>query len=267
MTQLVGILNLTPDSFSDGGQFNTLDKAIAQADKLFEDGASLIDLGAESTRPNATPLEWQEEWERLSPVLTELLELYPDSLSVDTYHPETAEQALLMGDVIINDVTGMNNPAMREIIVKHYARVIVSHLPGRDVQAAHEGKLIADRQQVIDELLARAWQLEQMGLGRRQIILDPGMGLFLGSHPDASFTVLRQIGDLKRRFALPVLISVSRKSFLRKLVGRDVPDIGPATLAAELFAVRQGADLIRTHDPRALRDALAVFRALESNKA
>jgi len=93
------------------------------------------------------------------------------------------------------------------------------------------------------------------------------MGLFLGSHPDASFTVLRQIGDLKKRFALPVLISVSRKSFLRKLVGRDVPDIGPATLAAELFAVRQGADLIRTHDPRALRDALAVFRALESNKA
>ena len=92
------------------------------------------------------------------------------------------------------------------------------------------------------------------------------MGLFLGSHPDASFAVLRRIADLKSAFALPVLISVSRKSFLRKLVGRAVPDIGPATLAAELYAVRQGADFIRTHDPAALRDALAVSRVLEGNK-
>jgi len=98
MAQLVGILNVTPDSFSDGGQFNTLDKAIAQAEKLFDDGAALIDIGAESTRPKATKLEWEEEWERLGPVLEALLEEFPDSLSVDTYHPETAKQALLLGD-------------------------------------------------------------------------------------------------------------------------------------------------------------------------
>jgi dihydropteroate synthase type 2 len=104
------------------------------------------------------------------------------------------------------------------------------------------------------------------GIARERLVLDPGMGLFLGSHPDASFTVLRRIADLKRAFDLPVLISVSRKSFLRKLVGRDVANIGPATLAAELFAIRQGADYIRTHDPAALKDALAVFRALDGNK-
>jgi dihydropteroate synthase type 2 len=105
------------------------------------------------------------------------------------------------------------------------------------------------------------------GVARERIILDPGMGLFLGSHPDASFTVLRRIGDFKARFALPLLISVSRKSFLRNLVGRKVPDIGPATLAAELYAIWQGADFLRTHEPAAVRDALAVFRALDGNKA
>ena len=103
-------------------------------------------------------------------------------------------------------------------------------------------------------------------MARERLILDPGMGLFLGSHPDASFTVLRRIADLKRAFALPVLISVSRKSFLRRLVDRGVAEIGPATLAAELFAVRQGADYIRTHDPRALKDLLLVLETL-GNKA
>jgi dihydropteroate synthase type 2 len=108
--------------------------------------------------------------------------------------------------------------------------------------------------------------LTSAGIARERLILDPGMGLFLGSHPDASFVVLRRIGDLRRHFGLPVLISVSRKSFLRNLVGRAVPEIGPATLAAELHAIREGADFIRTHDPAALGDALAVFRALDGNK-
>jgi len=238
MTQLVGILNITPDSFSDGGQFNTLEKAVAQADKLFDDGAALIDIGAESTRPNATPLEWEEEWGRLGPVLEELLEFYPDSLSVDTYHPETAEQALLLGDVIINDVTGMNNPDMRELVVKHYARVIVSHLPGRDVQAAHEGKLIADKQQVVKELLARAWQLEQLGLGRQQIILDPGIGF--GKTPALNHELLTIAKDLPD---YPVMIGYSRKRFL----GDDRMELEP-NLAAGRIAIDSGAAYLRVHD-------------------
>ena len=139
MTQLVGILNVTPDSFSDGNQFLEPvvpsiveflepEKAVAQAKKLFKDGAALVDLGAESTRPGATALSVEQEWQRLGPVLKQLLKLFPGRLSVDTHHPETAERALALGDVIINDVTGMNNPDMVSIVVEHHARCVVSQL-------------------------------------------------------------------------------------------------------------------------------------------
>src|SRR4051812_25017759 len=108
MVKLVGILNVTPDSFSDGNLFIEPDKAISQAEKLFKDGASLVDVGAESTRPGAEPISFETEWRRLEPVLKALVKRFPGQLSVDTYHPETAERALVLGDVIINDVTGMN---------------------------------------------------------------------------------------------------------------------------------------------------------------
>lgn len=238
MTQLVGILNLTPDSFSDGGQFIEYDQALARVEQLFEDGATLVDIGAESTRPGAVALEPDEEWERLAPILIELLEIYPESLSVDTYHPETAERALVAGDVIINDVTGMNNPEMREVIVKHYARCIVSHLPGTDIQAAHEGKLIASKQQVIDELLARAAKLEQMGLGKKQIILDPGIGF--GKTPALNHELLSIAADLPD---YPVMIGYSRKRFL----GEDRMELAP-NLAAAKIAIASGAAYLRVHD-------------------
>jgi dihydropteroate synthase len=246
MTQLVGILNITPDSFSDGGQFVSLEAALEHAEQLFEDGAALIDIGAESTRPNATPLTNEEEWGRLEPVLAELIELYPESLSVDTYHPETAEQALIMGDVIINDVTGMNNPAMREVVVKHYARCVVSHLPGGDVQAAHRGKLVASKQQVIDELRARAAQLEAMGLGRQQIILDPGIGF--GKTPALNHELLTIATDIPE---YPVMIGYSRKRFL----GDDRMELGP-NLEAGRIAIASGAAYLRVHDVAGHRQLL-----------
>lgn len=238
MTQLVGILNVTPDSFSDGGQFNTLEGAIEHAEQLFEEGASIVDIGAESTRPNATQLTADEEWERLEPVLAELLEIYPDSLSVDTYHPENAERALAMGDVIINDVTGMNNPAMREVVAKNYARVVVSHLHGTDPQAAHEGKLIADKQQVIDELMASVRKLEDLGLGKQQIILDPGIGF--GKTPALNEELLTFAADVPD---YPVMIGYSRKRFL----GDDRMELGP-NLAAGKKAIAAGAAYLRVHD-------------------
>ena len=238
MTQLIGILNITPDSFSDGGQFTDVEKAITHAEKLINDGADLIDIGAESTRPNATPLTADEEWERLEPVLAELLELYPDSLSVDTYHPENAERALVMGDVIINDVTGMNNPAMCEVVAKHYACVIISHLHGTDPQAAHEGKLIASKQQVIDELMVSVSKLEALGLGRQQIILDPGIGF--GKTPALNEELLRFADDVPD---FPVMIGYSRKRFL----GDDRMELGP-NLAAGKIAIKSGAAYLRVHD-------------------
>lgn len=238
MTQLVGILNITPDSFSDGGQFTTLETAIAQAEQLFEDGAALVDIGAESTRPNATPLTADEEWVRLEPVLAELLELYPDRLSVDTYHPETAKRALAMGDVIINDVTGMNNPAMRAVVAEHYARCIISHLHGRNVQAAHQGKLVASKQQVIDELLASVAKLEKLGFDRRHIILDPGIGF--GKTPALNHELLTFAADVPD---YPVMIGYSRKRFL----GDNRMELEP-NLEAGRIAITAGAAYLRVHD-------------------
>ena len=121
MTQLVGILNITPDSFSDGGQFFAPAAAIKQAKKLFNDGAALVDIGAESTRPGASAVSPQEEWKRLETVLPELVRLFPGKISLDTHHSETAEKALQLGDVIINDVTGMNNPGMVDVVARHAA--------------------------------------------------------------------------------------------------------------------------------------------------
>jgi len=246
MTQLVGILNITPDSFSDGGEYITLEAAVAQAEKLFKDGAALVDIGAESTRPNATTLTADEEWDRLVPVLAELLELYPDRLSVDTYHPENARRALAMGDVIINDVTGMNNPAMRSVVAEHYARCVVSHLHGRHVQAAHAGKLVAAKQQVIDELLASVTKLEKLGLGRQQIILDPGIGF--GKTPALNADLLTFAADVPD---YPVMIGYSRKRFL----GDNRMELEP-NLEAGRIAIAAGAAYLRVHDVAGHRQLL-----------
>jgi dihydropteroate synthase len=238
MTQLVGILNITPDSFSDGGQYNTIETALERAEQLFDDGASLIDVGAESTRPGAVPLTADEEWDRLEPILTELLEEYPGSLSVDTYHPENAERALTMGDVTINDVTGMNNPEMQRVVAKHYARCIISHLPGINPQAVHAGRLVASAQQVKGDLLARVAELEALGLNRRQIILDPGIGF--GKTPALNEELLK-FAELVPDFK--VMIGYSRKRFL----GENRMELEP-NLAAGRTAIQSGAAYLRVHD-------------------
>jgi dihydropteroate synthase type 2 len=266
MTTLLGILNITEDSFSDGGRFLDRDAARAHALALAKD-ADAIDLGAASSKPDAKPVAPDVEIARMAPIV-ELLKANGVAVSVDTFAPEVQRWALAQNVAYLNDVRGFPDAALYPALAASSAKLIAMF--------SVEGLGPATRTRVpAEELFGRITQfferriaaLTKAGVARDRIIVDPGMGLFLGSHPDASFTVLRQIADLKRAFGLPVLISVSRKSFLRKLVGREVPDIAPATLAAELYAVGQGADLIRTHEPGALKDALAVFRALEGNKA
>jgi dihydropteroate synthase type 2 len=266
MTKLLGILNITEDSFSDGGRFLDPETARVHALALAKD-AEIIDIGAASSKPDAKPVAPDIEIARMAPVV-ELLKKEGVAVSVDTFAPEVQRWALAQDVDYLNDVRGFPEPALYPELAASSAKLIVMF--------SVEGLGPATRVRVPPEELPdricrfferRIGDLAQAGVARERIILDPGMGLFLGSHPDASFTVLRHIAGLKAAFALQVLISVSRKSFLRKLVGREVVDIAPATLAAELYAVRQGADHIRTHDPRALKDALAVFRALDGNKA
>jgi dihydropteroate synthase len=249
MAELVGIVNLTPDSFSDGGNFfqpyYRPEKAVAYAEQLFEDGAAMVDIGAESTRPGAIPVDPETEWWRLEPVLTRLVEGHPDQISVDTRHPEIARRALEIGEVIINDVTGMNDPQMADTVAKYGARCIVSHMHGTDIQAAHKGKQIDDERVVTYDLLSRGALLVDRGLDAEKIILDPGIG----------FGKTEELNTLLVGFAhsLPdwqVMVGYSRKRFLNsKFVqpGEDRRDIAP-NLRAGAVAIVNGASYLRVHD-------------------
>lgn len=247
MACLVGILNITPDSFSDGGRFDEPAAALAQAAKLFADGAALLDVGAESTRPGAAPLAPEQEWQRLEPILPRLVELYPGKISLDTYHPETAAKALELGDVIINDVTGMNNPSMVDVVVQHNARCIISHLRGADPQAVHQGELINDIQVVVDELLAKADLLRARGLPKDKIILDPGIGF--GKTPALNRRLL-EFAHYTPDY--PVMIGYSRKRFL----GDHRLELEP-NLEAGKIAIMAGATYLRVHDVAGHQQLLA----------
>ncbi|HVX23774.1 MAG TPA: dihydropteroate synthase [Candidatus Saccharimonadales bacterium] len=238
MTELVGILNITPDSFSDGGDFFRLEAALKCADQLFADGASLLDIGAESTRPGAKPLTASEEWQRLEPALSKLLPAYPGRISLDSYHPETIERAFTIGSVIVNDVTGLHNPAMVAVVTTLKPRVIISHLPGTDIQAAHQLKPVTSVGAVKADLLATAQQLERAGLARQQIILDPGIGFGKTMELNAQLlSFAAEVPDYE------VMIGYSRKRFL----GEQRMELEP-NLAAGRIAIQSGANYLRVHD-------------------
>lgn len=238
MVQLVGILNVTPDSFSDGGQFFDPADALAQAERLCADGAGLIDVGAESTRPNAEPLTDDEEWARLEPVLKVLLDRYPGRISLDSYHPATVRRALKLGPVIVNDVTGMHNPEMVQVVLELKPRVIISHLPGTDIQQAHRQTSVTTVQQVKADLLAQAAALQTGGLPAENIILDPGIGF--GKTPEVNWELLtfaRLVSDYS------VMIGYSRKRFL----GEDRMELAPNVQAGKV-SIESGAAYLRVHD-------------------
>jgi len=243
MTKLVGILNVTPDSFSDTGKFAETIPAVAHAKQLFSEGAALVDVGAESTNPKAGPITAAEEWERLQPVLAALWPRYCGRLSVDSYHPETIRRVVetFGTDFIANDVTGMNDPQMRETIATYKLRCIVSHLPARfgtDIMAAHADADMDDEQDVLRELLVRRSELEALGLPRDHIILDPGIG-FGKTMPlnERLLEFARLVPDSE------VMIGYSRKRFL----GEHRMELEP-NVAAGKIAIAAGADYLRVHD-------------------
>jgi len=238
MVQLVGILNVTPDSFSDGGHFMEPGAALEHAAQLFADGAALVDIGAESTRPGAAPLTPDQEWQRLESILKELVKLYPGKISVDTYHAQTAEKALSISDVIINDITGLNDPAMAETVVRHDAHCIVGHMRGTDPQAVHRGELIDDIQIVVADLLAKTGLLQEKGLPKSKIILDPGIGFGKTERLNRELLEFAQyIPDY------PVMVGYSRKRFL----GDKRMELA-TNLEAGRVAIDSGAAYLRVHD-------------------
>jgi dihydropteroate synthase type 2 len=260
---LVGIVNITEDSFSDGGRFLDPAAAIAQSRRLAADGADIVELGAAASNVAASLVASDEEIRRLDPVIAAMTGT-GKALAIDTAQPETQLFALARGVAYLNDIRGFPDPSVYPDLAVGHCRLVIMH--------AVEG---GDRAQRVDLAPDEVWprieaffaervaRLVRAGIARERLILDPGMGFFLSTRPEVSLRVLTDLDRLKRAFGLPVMVSVSRKSFLGAITGRAAPaERGPATLAAELYAAAHGAEYIRTHDPAALRDALAVTAAL-----
>ncbi|MGC2411515.1 MAG: dihydropteroate synthase [Stellaceae bacterium] len=260
---LVGIVNITADSFSDGGRFLDPAAAIAQARRLAADGADIVELGAAASNVAAGAVAPAEEIRRLDPVIA-ALEGSGTPLAIDTSQPEAQRFALARGVAYLNDISGFPDPSVYRDLAAGECRLVVMHAVAGEGRAQRVDLSPGEVWRRIERFFTeRIAALEGAGIARQRLILDPGMGLFLSSRAEASLRVLTSLDRLKEAFGLPVMVSVSRKSFLGAITGRASPgERGPATLVAELYAAAHGADYIRTHDPGALRDALAVTAAL-----
>lgn len=258
---IVGIVNITEDSFSDGGRFLAPEAALAHGRKLAADGAGILDLGAAASNPSAKPVSPAEEIRRLEPVVRRLI-AEGHAVSIDSFASETQLWALEAGARYLNDIHGFADPAIYPRLAASNAKLILMHMVGAGVATREPGDAATIWDRILEFFQTRIAALEAAGIPRARLILDPGMGLFLGAGREVSLAVLRDLPRLKRAFGLPVLVSVSRKSFLRALTDRQPGEAGAATLAAELWAAERGADYIRTHDVRALADAIKVRWAL-----
>ncbi|HVL59161.1 MAG TPA: dihydropteroate synthase [Burkholderiaceae bacterium] len=258
---LMGVLNVTPDSFSDGGRFSEPAAAIDAARRMIDEGADLLDIGAESTRPGAAPVSADDEWRRLAPVL-EALAGCGCPLSVDTRKPETMRRAIAAGCDLINDIGGFREPDAIAAVAGSAVAVCVMHMRGEPAtmqQAPEYRDVVAD---VREFLRARVDALRGAGVVGPRILVDPGIGF--GKTLEHNLELIRRLPALAE--IAPVLVGVSRKSMIGALTGRDVSQRLPGSLAAMLAAVARGAAVVRVHDVAASRDALAVWSSIEGSR-
>lgn len=264
--QIFGILNITADSFSDGGQYLQPDKALAQAQRLVQGGADVLDIGPASSHPDSQPVDAATEIDRLAAVWPGLCELNVQ-LSIDSFQTATQAWAIHQGVDWLNDIHGFADPSLYPLLADSDCRLVVMHALQAQGAARRQPPPDEDIWDVVLRFFdRRLTALADAGIASSRLVLDPGMGFFLGDRPEPSLRMLSKLAALKAHFDLPVLVSVSRKSFLRHISGRSVEDSGPVTLAAELWAAQSGVDYIRTHDVAQLRDALAVTDMLQQSQ-
>jgi len=253
---IMGILNVTPDSFSDGGRFQALDAALAQVRALVASGADIIDIGAESTRPGHTAVLPDEEWRRLEPLLATLLAEVAAPFSIDTTKAEIARRALALGVSVVNDVWGLQkDPAMADVVAEAGGAVVIMHNresidPDLDIEA--------DIRRFFDRSLALA---DRAGIPRTRILLDPGVGF--AKTRAQNLKALALTGALRSAFGLPILIGVSRKRVFGDLPPSSIDEKLLGTLAANLATLARGAAVFRVHDAAEHATAFKVFEAIE----
>ena len=259
---LMGIVNLTPDSFSGDGLVGSVDRAIAHAREQLEAGSNILDIGAESSRPGATPTSESEELRRLLPVLREVV-AWGVPVSVDTYKPAVMRAAIDAGAAMINDITGMTNPDAISAVLTSDCAICLMHmrgLPGIMQQNPHYLNVVAE---VHDFLSLTSDRCLQAGIARERLILDPGFGF--GKTLNQNLALFKALTAVSSH-DLPLLVGVSRKSMLGTITGRSIEQRQAASIAAALLAAQKGAKILRVHDVAATKDALSVLAAVEQGE-
>jgi dihydropteroate synthase len=254
---IMGVLNVTPDSFSDGGQFEAFDAAVAHAKAMVADGCDIVDVGGESTRPAAITLPEAEELTRVEPILTRLVDVLDLPLSIDTYKAAIAARAAEIGVVMINDVWGLQrDPRMADVVAQTEAAIVIMHN-----RAERDGSvdIFADMRRFFDRSLALA---AKAGIRSEMIILDPGIGF--GKTSRQNLEALNRIPDLKS-YGFPILVGASRKAFLGSLTGDGIEASLIGTVAVSLLAAAAGASIFRVHDVVEHVAALRVYHAIRAN--
>jgi dihydropteroate synthase len=263
-TRVMGVLNVTPDSFSDGGRFLDPAAAVAHAEALAAEGADVIDIGAESTRPRASPVTSEVEWGRVEPVLRRLAGWIPVPISIDTRHADVAVRAVDAGADIINDVEGLRSEAMRRAVARTGAATVIMHMRGTPATMQDDLVYPDLRGEVAEWLAGRVDAALAEGIGAERIVVDPGLGF--GKSPEQSLDLLVHAGEF-RRLGYPVLVGASRKSFLGWATGANDPAGRlEAGLAAAVIAGLQGVELVRTHDVAPTVRALALVTTAHAGR-
>ena len=256
-TKLMGILNVTPDSFSDGGLFNDVTIAIAHAKQMAAEGADIIDIGGESSRPGSQPLSEQEELKRILPIVKKLVKEISIPISIDTYKPQVAKACLKEGAHMINDITGLLNQEMMDVVVQYDVPVVIMHMKDTPkIMQANPvyGNVVTE---VKEFLLNRSTVAKNAGI--KQIIIDPGIGF--GKTLEHNLQLLRNLREFTM-FGYPLLVGPSRKMFIGAITGRPVTDRLEGTLAAVTIAIMNGANMVRVHDVKACKAAVQVVDAI-----
>lgn len=256
--KVMGILNVTPDSFSDGGKFHHIDAALTHAQQMIEQGADIIDIGGESTRPGAQPVMLEEELQRVIPVI-QALSGCGAVLSVDTYKPEVMRAAIEAGVHMVNDVFALQQPGALQAVQDSQVAICLMHMQGTpqtmQVQPSYQNVLA----EVQAFLTQRVEVVRQIGVGDDRIVLDPGFGF--GKKTAHNLTLLKHLAELHIA-NLPILAGLSRKSLLGQIVGQDADQRVFASVAASVLAVSHGANIVRVHDVKATVEALKVTTAV-----
>ncbi len=257
--RVMGVLNVTPDSFSDGGRFLHIDDALRQAEEMVAEGAAIIDIGGESTRPGAAAVPLEQELARVLPVIEALAAAFDVPISIDTSKPEVMRAAVNAGARMINDVTALSSPGAIAAAAESAVPVCLMHMQGKPrtmQQTPQYGDVVADIMRYLSDRVAAC---EAGGIARNRLLVDPGFGF--GKTKAHNLALLKGLGTFQR-LGLPLLVGLSRKSMLGAVTGRTVEERLAASVAAALMAVERGARIVRVHDVAETVDALALWQAV-----